>query len=234
MSSPQFPPLFTGMATAGADPLAAACAEAGRGCDAGLVTWDIRPERLRAAVVFAPEVSLAEAMVMLPICGVGFQNALGALAPPEVSVHLDWSGTIRVNGARCGALTPVASSKDASEVPDWLVIGLDLTFSDGTEETGLTPDVTSLSAEGCAETDPRDLLEAWVRHTLVWINRWMDEGLRPVHREWEGIVHGLNEDTRRGGHTGTFLGVDEGFGMLLQNEGRTSIIPMTDTLQDIP
>ena len=58
------------------------------GCDAGLVVHNISPDTLRAAIVFAPEVTLEEAIVMLPTCGIGFQNALGALAPPAVAVHL--------------------------------------------------------------------------------------------------------------------------------------------------
>ncbi|WP_298837062.1 biotin/lipoate--protein ligase family protein [uncultured Roseobacter sp.] len=234
MSGLQFPPLFSGMATAGADPVAAACAEARRGCDAGLVTYDVTAERLRAAIVFAPEVPLSEALIMLPVCGIGFQNALGAIAPPEVSVHLEWSGRIRVNGASAGAISCFASHREPGAEPDWLVIGLDLALADGAEETGMTPDVTTLYAEGCAEVDPGDLLEAWVRHSLVWLNRWTDEGLRPLHREWEGLAHGLKEQATLAGHTGTFIGVDETFGMLLQHDGETRIIPLTDLLQDTP
>ncbi len=234
MSGPQFPPLFEGLATAGADPLAAACAEARKGCDAGLVTWDISPAMLRAAIVLAPEVPLREAMVMLPVCGIGFQNALGALAPPEVSVHLGWSGALFVNGGTCGQLTPVASAKDPDAEPDWLVIGLEVTLSRDEEDTGLTPDETDLFTEGCSGIEAVDLLEAWVRHTLVWIDRWSEDGSRPVHSEWQGLAHGLKEETTADGQTGTFLGVDESFGMLLQSSESTIIIPLTTTLRDIP
>lgn len=234
MSAPQFPPLFHGLATAGADPLHVACAEAQKGCDAGLVAYDVQVDRMRAALVFAPEVALSEAMVMLPICGVGFQNALGALAPPEVGVHLDWRGGIWVNGAICGTLAPVASGRDPLAVPDWLVIGLDLSLMEMGTDTGLTPDVTALHSEGCADVEPHTLLEAWVRHTLVWINRWSEDGVRPVHSEWEGLAHGLKQETTQDAKTGTFAGVDEHFGMVLQHGTETTIIALTQTLQDIP
>ena len=82
--SPVFPPLLTGAQAE--DPFAQACAEARQGCDAGLVLYNLGPSVLQAAIVFAPEVPLAQAMAMLPLCAVGFQNALGALAPPEVAV----------------------------------------------------------------------------------------------------------------------------------------------------
>lgn len=234
MSSPQFPPLFTGLATAGMDPFRVACDAARNGCDAGLVTYDIVPDRLRACVVFAPEVTLQEAMIMLPLCGIGFQNALGALVPPEVSLHLEWPGGLRLNGARCGGLQAAASpDSDKGQVPDWLVIRLDLTLWADQEDTGMTPDVTSLYAEGCSDLDPRDMLEAWVRHTLVWINRWEEDGVEPVHNEWTGLAHGIGEPLALDGASGTFRGIDENFGLLLQQGDHTAIIPMTRILTEV-
>ena len=234
MSGLSFPPLFQGMATAGADPFDVACNAAQEGCDAGLVTYDLRPDVLRAAIVFAPEVPLREASIMLPICGVGFQNAFGALAPPEVSVHLEWGGNIRVNGGICGKLQMAASPKTPDTEPDWLVIGLHLTLWAGAEDTGLTPDVTALFSEGCADIEAPQLLEAWVRHTLVWINRWSDEGARPVHTEWKPLAHGIDTDVTVGTQSGTFMGVDENFGMILKSGDETAILPLTELLSDTP
>lgn len=234
MSALQFPPLFSAMATAGVDPFVAACEQAKTGCDAGLVTHDIQPDTLRAAIVFAPEVALSEAVIMLPLCGVGFQNAFGAIAPPEVSVHLDWNGAIRVNGAVCGTLTMAAAPHDPEEIPDWLVVGLNLSLWTDAEDTGLTPDVTSLFAEGCSEVDPTHLLEAWVRHTLVWINRWNDDGVRPLHNEWTPLAHGLKDTCTAGSTQGLFFGVDENFGMILKSGDETRIIPLTQTLLETP
>ncbi|MDP2738655.1 MAG: P-loop NTPase [Pseudorhodobacter sp.] len=48
-----------------------------------------------------PILGLIEHMSM-HVCAVGAQNALGALAPPESAVHLDWTGGIRLNGGHCG------------------------------------------------------------------------------------------------------------------------------------
>ncbi|MGZ2257303.1 DUF4444 domain-containing protein [Roseobacter sp. A03A-229] len=232
MRAPQLPPLFSGLATAGADPRAAACAEAERGCDAGLVTYDVTPERLSAAVVFAPEVPLRQAMIMLPLCGVGFQNAFGTLAPPEVSLQLEWSGGLRLNGARCGALDISAAVHGADAVPDWMVVALSLTLWSDEEDTGVTPDVTALSAEGCSEIDPVDLLEAWMRHTLVWINRWDEDGVKPLHTEWTGLAHGIGDPITLDGLNGTFRGLDEDFGLVLQQESGAQIIPLSRNLKD--
>lgn len=232
LAEPVFPPLLEGRIAPG-DPFAAARAAAAEGCDAGLVLYDVTPDRLRAAVVFAPEVPLAEAMVMLPVCGVGFQNALGVLAPPEVGVHLDWDGGIRVNGARCGHLAAAAAPHDPDAVPDWLVVGLDLVLRLGADEPGRTPERTGLWEEGCAEVDPVALLESWTRHMLVWLNRWTDDGTRPLYQEWKGLAHGLEGEVTVLGRQGTFLGVDDRFGMLLRGaDGATTLLPLTALLKE--
>lgn len=234
MTDVTFPPLMHGNAVPpGVDPFAKACAQARLGCDSGLVLYRLDADVLRAALVFAPDVALKDAVAMLPLCGVGFQNALGALAPPEVAVHLEWSGQIRVNGARCGHLQMAASdSANPEEVPNWLVVGLEIPLWPQSEDTGHTPDETALYAEGCADVDAVMLLESWTRHTLAHINRWTEEGAGPLHKDWRGLAHGMGEPIDIRGHSGTFLGVDERFGMLLRDAETTTLIPLTDVLED--
>lgn len=230
MNTPQFPPLFTGQDAAGAEPFALACAAAHKGCDAGLVIYDLAPDQLRAAIVFAPDVVLSRAAQMLPVCGIGLQNALGVLAPPEVGVHLGWDGAIYVNGGRCGMLRMAAPGASDAE-PDWLVIDMSLTLWPSTQETGLTPDDTALYAEGCAGVDAVTLLEAWVRHTLVGINAWAEgDGTAQLHREWIGLAQGLEGTVTAAGRTGTYVGLDENLGLLLNIDAKTVLIPLTETL----
>ncbi len=234
--TPVFPPLFHGQAVAGViDPFAKACAQAALGCDAGLIVYNIGTDRLAAAIVFAPEVPLEDAMAMLPACGVGFQNALGSLAPPEVGVHLTWDGGILVNGAECGHLRIAAATSDPAAEPDWLVVGLDVPLiPEDPDAPGAAPGRTSLFEEGCVDVSPLHLLESWSRHTLVWINRWSDEGARPLHEEWRGLARDIGEDVELDHHDGllrgTFVGIDERFGMLLRNGGETRLLPLSDLL----
>ncbi len=229
MTGPQFPPLFTGQNANGRDPFTEACTAADTGCDAGLVVYDLRPDQLCAAIVFAPDVALSKAATMLPLCGVGFQNALGSIGPPEVSVHLGWDGVIYVNGGRCGALRMAAKGAPDQE-PDWLVIDLTLQLWPASDETGLTPDDTALYAEGCAEVGATELLEAWIRHTLVGINAWTEAGTAQLHREWIGLAHNLKGEVTYGGQTGTYIGLDEDLGLLLKADDTTVHIPLTANL----
>jgi BirA family transcriptional regulator, biotin operon repressor / biotin---[acetyl-CoA-carboxylase] ligase len=234
MNEVTFPPLMSGHeVTGGEDPFQTACMKAAIGCDAGLVVYNLSSDKLRAAMVFAPEIPLQDAIAMLPVCGLGFQNALGALAPPEVAVHLDWDGGLRINGAKCGRLRVAASTNSDSEEPDWLVVALELPLWPADDNPGNSPDETALYAEGCADVKAPALLESWARHTLNWITRWEDEGVKPVHAEWRGLAHGIGEDTVRADKTGTFLGVDEKFGMLLRSGDDTHLIPLSTILEEI-
>jgi biotin-(acetyl-CoA carboxylase) ligase len=234
MSDIQFPPLFQGVPLEGmADPFEKAIALAIVGTDPGTVVYNLAGGTLRASLILAPEVPLEQAMAMLPVCGLGFQAALGALAPPEVAVHLEWDGRIRVNGAVCGRFRVRASGNDPSATPDWLVVGLELDFESREGNPGENPDRTYLIEEGCGEITPAQLLESWVRHTLYWINRWLDEGPRPVHSDWRGLAQNLGEEIDFGGETGTFVGVDEQFGMLLRTGDETKLIPLSTQLEGI-
>ncbi|RMF35696.1 MAG: hypothetical protein D6754_12735, partial [Alphaproteobacteria bacterium] len=168
------------------DALEHACLRAAAGCDAGLVSYRLGGAEMQAALVLVPEVPLARAMTMLPLAAVGLHDALGALAPPELAVHLTWEGGIRVNGAACGGFRAVAATTDPQAVPDWLAVGFTLPLRPATEETGTMPDRTWLMVEGCADVEPEALIEAWARHTLNWLARWEEEGPRPLHALWRG------------------------------------------------
>jgi BirA family biotin operon repressor/biotin-[acetyl-CoA-carboxylase] ligase len=226
-----FPPVMWGEPAAG-DALGHAVRRATLGCESGLITYVLGPLEIEAALVFAPEVPLQKAMSMLPLCGVGLQNALGALAPPEVAVHLEWDGALRVNGASCGRMRIIASCDDPDATPDWLVVGWSIPLISGAEAPGIQPEQTALYEEGCADITPANLIESWARHTLHWINRWEEDGPQAIHAEWRGLAHGLGEDIHQGGHAGTFLGVDEDFGMLLRSGDKTHLIPLTALLQE--
>ena len=165
------------------------------------------------------------------VCGLGVKN-------PTPCPELEWDGGIRLNGASCGAFRMVASTTDPAAVPDWLVVGFTLPLYPAEDpdmaETGLTPDQTALYAEGCAEVQPPALVESWARHSLHWINRWEDLGPKALHSEWRGLVFDLDTQVTVQGQSGTFIGVDEDFGMLLRDKETTSLTPLTTLLEPAP
>jgi biotin-(acetyl-CoA carboxylase) ligase len=235
VAEPSLPPLFRGEATSG-DPFDRAVARARDGADPGLIVHRVRPERLSAAIVLAPEVPLIEAMAMVFAAANGFADAFGALAPSEVAAQFDWPGGIRINGGLCGSLRAAAATRDPEAEPDWLVVGLDLRFfTEAGHEPGETPDETTLWEEGCGEIDPMRLLESWSRHMLVWIHEWLDDGMARLHETWRGRAFALGREVtvalagkRISGH---FVGLDELGGMLLKEGGATRLLPLTQMLE---
>jgi biotin-(acetyl-CoA carboxylase) ligase len=231
---PNFPPLIEGMAvSAETCPFTKACAMAALGCDAGTLVHVITEDRLRAAIVFAPEVALEKAMAAYPACGAGFQNAFGALAPPEITLDLTWGGDILVNGAKAGGLRVAASTDDPNAEPDWLVVGIELRLIEhDVTDPGHLRDQTCLYEEGCAEVSPIELLESWARHTLLWVNRLTEGEIAPLHAEWRGFLYGIGEEIERSGIRGKFMGLDEDFGMLIRMGEKTTLIPLSDLLKE--
>ena len=229
---PSFPPLLRGEEAA--DPFAKAVSRALTGADPGLVTWARRADALHAAIILAPEQPLERAIGVFLCAPVAIGDALGALAPPEVAVHHDWPGGIRVNGAKCGRVRAAASTADPAEVPDWLVLGLEIPFLPPSDrEGGETPDETCLYAEGCGDVMPLPLLESWSRHLLVWINRFMDEGIAPVHAAWRIRAWKTGEPLEDGSPwgPGVFMGLDEHGGMLVKRDDATVLRPLTEALE---
>ncbi len=235
-TTPSFPPLFEGVAVEGGlDPFEKAVSMAALGCDSGTITHRVSLDQLSAAIVLAPESPLQDAMIMVIAAGLGFGDALGSLAPPEVGVHLVWPGGIRVNGAICGSFKAASSTSDPKAEPDWLVIGLTIPLMPSADtEGGDDPDRTTLFEEGCAEVDPTHLLESWSRHMLVWVNRYLDDGAAPLLSDWRARAHGLGEDVTldlKEPLSGTFVGLDERGSMMLRSGEETQLLPLTCLLE---
>ena len=225
-----FPPLLTGIAVPG-DPTTAALASTESEVEPGAVFYGTDPTRCQAALVLAPESALEDALPVVFAAGLGLNDAIGSLAPPEVALHLVWPDRVRVNGALCGSLAAAASTSDPRAEPDWLIVSVDVPVqSFGDSEPGLTPDDTSLFEEGCGEITSPDLVEAWARHTMNWLHIFLTEGFAPLHAEWRAKAHGLNEEITYPAE-GTFLGLDERGGMLLKTpDGATTLLPLTRLL----
>lgn len=224
-AAPQFPPLLSGEPVAkGVDPFAKAVARAALGADPGLVVWSEETSTLRAAMVLAPEVPLEQAAPAAFALALGLGDALGALAPPEVAVHFDWPSGLRVNGARCGRLRAAASTDDPAAEPDWMVVGIEIPLTPPrARDPGADPERTWLAEEGCAEITASRLLEAWSRHSLVWINTWTERGFQPLHESWRGRAWGLGEPLTEGG---VFMGLDEYGGQLVKSASGTALRPL--------
>lgn len=226
----EFPPLLTGIAVAG-DPFQAALGSVAEEVEPGAVFYGADPARMQAAIVLAPEEPLEAALRVSFAISLGLNDALGALVPPEVGVHLVWPDRIKVNGAHCGTLTFAASTDDPRAEPDWLIVGLDLPLALPREsEPGHDPDRTSLYDEGCGDLMLPELIEAWGRHMMNWLHIYLTDGFEPLHREWRAKADGLGGAVSYPAD-GAFIGIDEWGGMILKSGDTTRIIPLSSFLE---
>jgi biotin-(acetyl-CoA carboxylase) ligase len=129
-----------------------------------------------------------------------------------------------------------AATDSAEAVPDWLVIGFGVAVR-GLPTEGAAPERfqrTTLADEGC-DVSTLDLLEAFGRHFLSWINRWQDEGVAPVQKAWLSRATGLGKkvEVRLGGQvrSGTFEGLTETGALRLVREGVAHTIALDEAMR---
>src|SRR3546814_9960482 len=112
------------------DAFAHACAVAEEK-GAGSLVWVRRYDLAEFAVVLEPERPLAEARRAFYVGMNALADALGANAPPERPIAVDWPDTIRVDGVLVGGGRlgwPDGVAED--QIPSWLVFsGMIRTFA---------------------------------------------------------------------------------------------------------
>ncbi len=237
--APTFPPLLTGESVpSGADPFDKAIAAASAGAEAGTVYWSPDAEIARAAVVLAPEIALGPALAMHFAAAVALNDSIGALAPPEVGFQHVWPDGIKINGAWCGAMWTASDARDVSATPDWLVVGWALSFEfPRGVNPGDAPEITALREEGCADLHHIRLIESWARHFLTWLHGWEEDGPQKLLNAWQDRAESRGEEVvfEHDGvlKRGTFAGLDETGGMILQTASGVEILPI-ETILDSP
>lgn len=241
LADPTFPPLLRGIGVdAASGPFERACADAVAGrAGAGDTYWGQSVSEAKMAVVLEPEVPAATSLQMLTVLMVGLGDAFGSIGPPEVGMFYRWPMDLMVNNARAGNMRAgLPENAAADDVPDWLVIGLELRLMrpDGVVEPGYDLENTTLHEEGCGDIDRTRLIESAARHFLVWVHTWQEEGFRPVHDAWLPRAYGHKETVTvplaGNEHVGEFVGVDEHAGMLLRTENGDAVaLPLLDAVE---
>ena len=237
-ASPSFPPLFTGVDVGpGENPFQVAVDEAAD-AEPGSLYWSPRRDVLLAAILFAPDRPLGDALTAVFAVACGLHDCLGALAPPETAVHHVWPDRMLVNGGKCGAIRAAAPTRQLDEPPNWLVVGMEVELAPIPGDPGRDPDRTSLAEEGCGFLTQRELLESWSRHTMAWIHRWMEDGPRPVFENWLARAAGKDEerDFLSSGESvrGRLLGLGRRGSLLVRVDAETRELPLSSILDHPP
>jgi len=232
------PPIYRSVdLAADADVRAEARRRAEAGCEPATILRADRDDRMVAAVVLVPEEPLVSALLVFHVAVVGLGDALGALMPAGVDVAFAWPGKVLANTAAVGEIRLDAPAGVAmGDVPPWLVVSAEVAIAriGGEDPEALDLSVTSLEDEACFGVGSRDVLAAFARHFLAWVNRWQDDGFEPVrasllHRTTD---HGKEITVEIGGNrlAGTHAGFDDSGGLILESKGKRQVIPLLDVL----
>ena len=229
---PIFPPLLRGeKVPAHIDPFLKARAIADCDVDPGLIVWSDSDSMLRSSILLNPQMELQQALCASYVVMMGLADSLGALGPPELAVQFEWPNRIIINGAQCGQVRTAANVCDPEAEPNWLVIGIEIPFLPGDDkETGYNPESTTLYAEGCSSIRPIQLLESWSKHTLVWMNRFLDDGFQPVHDAWRSKCNQIGQ-VLEGYRSGIFVGLDDTGNLLCKKNGITEVYALHDLME---
>ncbi len=180
---PQLLPVFDLMIYDGGDAFAHAQSRAAAGGAAGDLLWVPHDDRLDCAVILVPNPPLEDVGVARRLSLVALADALARAAPPQCPVGMAPPGALLVDGAQAGVV-------HAASIGAAVVVGVTVRLT-GDEAPGLRPERTSLRDEGFEDVDAVDLLEAFTRHLLRWIDVWEQDGPAPLEQAWQARLSRL-------------------------------------------
>ena len=185
-------------------------------------TWVSAPGNLFFSMILRPDCPAEQAAQLGFLAALAVGDAVGSAAPP-MEVRYKWPNDV-LFGGRKGAGILLESKATADGGLDWLVLGVGVNVASYPEDTDYP--ATSLRFEGAAALEARDLLEAFARHFLSWVDRWLEEGFAPVRAAWLRHAKGLGGEieVRLPSETlaGTFRDLDAGGRLLLELPDGTS------------
>jgi BirA family biotin operon repressor/biotin-[acetyl-CoA-carboxylase] ligase len=151
------------------------------------------------------------------VAGLGLVDALGSVVPPLIEVHLKWPNDLLLNDRKAAGLLLELATTPEGEV-DFLLLGLGCNVKSFPEDTEFP--ATSIHFEGAQPSLCEvDVLDAFGRHFLTWVNRWLEDGFAPIRQAWLRHAWRLGEEieVRADGEAlkGTFKDVDDDGGLQL-------------------
>ena len=224
------PPLYQAVVLTepDADARAHAARLAAAGGEAGLFVWRPAADRIECAVVLRPEEDVGQVMPVVLVAALALLDAVGTAGPPAVASDLVWPAGLRINDGLVGG---IALDLGPGDSPGWAVVTAMLrkTGEPGVEG-GERPDVTALHDEGFADMADRDLIEAFARHFLVWMDRWQEQGLAPIARQWlhRARANGADMVLIIGDAliAGSILDLDDSGGLVLDTAGGRRVLSL--------
>jgi len=146
----------------------------------------------------------------------------GALA------FIKWPNDILLNSEKVGGLL-LESETGGGKTPAWVIMGLGINVAQ--HPASVEFPATSLKASAWA-VSVVDCLEAFCRHFMTWTNTWLDQGFRPIRKNWLWRCKGIGDkiEVRLANKTvkGVFKDIDQDGALLLKTGKREHRITAGD------
>jgi BirA family transcriptional regulator, biotin operon repressor / biotin---[acetyl-CoA-carboxylase] ligase len=176
---------------------------------------------LYLSLVLRPDCDIATAAQLSFVAALAIGDGIGSVAPAMLEITYKWPNDVLLNERKVSGILLETKSAPRGGI-DWLVLGVGINVASFPEDTEFP--ATSLHFEGTPKSVSEvDLLQAFSRHLLTWINRWLEDGFAPVRKTWLSHAQGKGEiiQVRLPKETlsGTFVDIDEGGVLLLDVPG---------------
>lgn len=245
MTTPEFPrmyhptahPYIDAILAAGVD-LAVAGAEEGTlawACGSRQVRasnpdiWQPQPGGAACAVVLRPDQPLDELLQLNFVAAIALIDALAAVVAPMTVLRCGWPGDVYIGDGKTGQITLAAPSA-CSASPNWLVVAVELNVC--APDSGLDLSHAYVQFDGHTDTGAVEILDAYSRQMLSWLDRWANEGFSPIRSAWLKRVPAETEArtwrTLKGELSARFVTVDEQGHLRINERGEERILAITD------
>lgn len=153
--------------------------------------WFAPSGNLHCALIIQPDYDNVTAQQLLYVAMLSAGTAIAETVSAMTGLRWRWPDEIFVNDLKCGMVQIAAPGGDAEPYP-WMVLGASINVAE--HPPNPEPErFNSIHASGTPEANVVQLLEGTSRHFLAWINRWAEEGFRPVHRAWTLRADGIGD-----------------------------------------
>ncbi len=176
---------------------------------------------LYLSLVLRPDCDIATAAQLSFVAALALGDGIGSVAPALLEITYKWPNDVLLNGRKVSGILLETRTTTGGEI-DWLALGVGVNVASYPEDTEFP--ATSLHFEGTPKTVTEvELLQAFSRHLLTWVNRWLDDGFAPVRQAWLSHAQGRGEviQVRLPKETlsGTFVDLDETGALVLDLPG---------------
>jgi BirA family biotin operon repressor/biotin-[acetyl-CoA-carboxylase] ligase len=183
-------------------------------------TWASPRGNLYFTLILRPDCAPAQAAQLGFIAALALGEAIGSVAPP-LDVTYKWPNDVLLSNRKAAGIL-LESHALADGHLDYLLLGCGVNV--GTFPKDAAFPATSLRYEGTPATVTEvELLEAFSRFFLSWVNRWLEDGFARARTAWldHAAFRGERIEARLPKETinGIFRDLDEGGHLILELEG---------------